>query len=256
VFGYLCHGVQKAETVKDAVYSAYSKYSEKIKLNGYRHNPVYVASKALADWYLMSEAGLSEKRVLNIGCAEPIDELHFAELCQHWISFDINTDVLAVAQEIYRESVSINRQDKVSFCAGDATSLPFPSASFDLAVSFSAIEHIPDATDRLRVFCETARVLKPGGHFAVTLPNRWNIPWKRWLDKALREGTTEFGYAYNYSPTELKRILIQTGFEPIEFSSDFRLPYRVLPIDRADDALRNALMYLGERMGYLARRRP
>jgi SAM-dependent methyltransferase len=240
--------------VKDVVYSAYTKYAEKIKRNGYRHNPVYVASKALADWYLMSEAKIAGKRVLNIGCAEPIDELYFAELSHHWVSFDINSNLLRVAQEIYNESVSLERRTKVSFCAGDATVLPFPDGSFDLVVSFSAIEHIPDASERLRVFQETARVLKHGGHFAVTLPNRWNIPWKRWLRTALKEGTTEFGYAYNYSPRELKRILVETGFEPLEFSSDFRLPYRVLPVHRVDDLLRIALLHVGDRMGYLARR--
>jgi SAM-dependent methyltransferase len=204
----------------------------------------------------MSLAGISGKRILNIGCAEPIDEIHFAELSSHWVSLDIHNEVLRVAREIYCEAVSSNRLDKVTFCAGDASNLPFPNSSFEMVVSFSAIEHIPSASERLQVFEETARVLKPGGHFAVTVPNRWNIPWNRWLKQALKDGTTEFGYGYNYSPIELKRILVQTGFKPIEFSSDFRLPYRFLPINRADDAFRNALLYAGERMGYLAKRRP
>ena len=239
----------------DIVYKAYSKYAERIKSNGNRHNPVYLASKALSDWYLMLGAGLAKKRILNIGCAEPIDEIHFAELSQYWVSFDINTDVLQVAQDIYRELVSPILRHKVYFCGGDATALPFPDSSFDLVVSFSAIEHIPDAADRLQVFREAARVLIPSGHFVVTVPNRWNIPWDRWLRRALKEGQTEFGYAYNYSPRELKRILEQTGFETIEFSSDFRLPYRALPVDRMDDMFRTALLYVGERMGYLTRRK-
>ena len=246
--------MQEADSVKDSVYTAYTKYSEKMKRNGYRHNPEYVASKALSDWFLMMQAGLLEKRILNIGCAEPIDELHFADLSQHWVSFDINTDILRVAQEIYRESVSIARSGKVSFCAGDATSLPFPTGSFDVVVSFSAIEHIPDATDRQQVFRETARILKPQGYFVVTVPNRWNIPWNRWSNRAMKEGTTEFGYGYNYSPRELKRCLQQTGFETLQFSSDFRLPYRILPVNLADDVFRTALLYCGTRIGYLARR--
>jgi SAM-dependent methyltransferase len=240
--------------MKQVVYSAYSKYAEKIKKQGYRHNPVYLASKALSDWYLMSLAGLAGKTILNVGCAEPIDELHFAELCKYWISLDVNSDVLRAAHEVYHRLVSDDRARKVTFCCADATSLPFPEESFDLVVSFSAIEHIPAAADRLQVFREVARVLTPSGYFAVTVPNRWNIPWNRWLKQALREGTTDFGYGYNYSPRELKRHLEQTGFRAIEFSSDFRLPYRLLPISRADDAVRTALLYFGERMGYLAQR--
>jgi SAM-dependent methyltransferase len=240
--------------VKEVVNAAYTKYAERIKRNGYRHNPVYLASKALADWYLMCTAGLDGKRVLNIGCAEPIDELYFAERAGHWVAFDINTTLLKVAQDVYVESAAAVSAGKVSFCAGDATGLPFPDGCFDLVVSFSAIEHIPDASDRFQVFRETARVLKTSGHFVVTVPNRWNIPWDRWLKRALKEGTTDFGYGYNYSPRELKANLQQAGFQPLEFSSDFRLPYRLLPIKLADDVIRTSLLYLGERMGYLARR--
>jgi SAM-dependent methyltransferase len=181
--------------------------------------------------------------------------LHFSELSKTWVSLDVNLDVLRVAQEIYRESTPAGHARKVSFCCADATSLPFAESSFDLVVSFSAIEHIPAASDRLQVFREAARVLTPSGYFAVTVPNRWNIPWDRWLRRAIREGTTEFGYAYNYSPTELKSHLQQTGFQAIEFSSDFRLPYSLLPLTRVDYALRTALMYFGERMGYLAQRK-
>jgi SAM-dependent methyltransferase len=241
--------------VKEVVYSAYTKYSEKLKREGYRHRPVYLGSKALSDWYLLSEAGIAGKMILNVGCAEPIDELHFAELAQFWVSLDINTDILRVAKDLYLDSAPVSQRQKAVFCAADATTLPFSSASFDIVVSFSAIEHIPEASDRMQVFLEVARIVKPSGYFVVTVPNRWNLPWDRWSTRAMKEGKTDFGYGYNYSPIELKKLLQQAGFEPVEFSSDFRLPYQVLPLKRLDNLFRTGLVYLGERMGYLARRK-
>jgi SAM-dependent methyltransferase len=53
--------------------------------------------------------------------------------------------------------------------AGDA--YPFPDASFDACVSNYCIEHIPDPGAHL---AEVARVLRPGGVYALRTPNRWH----------------------------------------------------------------------------------
>src|SRR5687767_9663979 len=50
---------------------------------------------------------------------------------------------------------------------GDATRLPFADASFDRIIASEVLEHIPDDTSAFR---ELARVLKPGGTLAVTVP--------------------------------------------------------------------------------------
>jgi SAM-dependent methyltransferase len=50
---------------------------------------------------------------------------------------------------------------------GDLTALPVPDASVDRVIASEVLEHIPeDAT----AFAEIARVLKPGGRMAVTVP--------------------------------------------------------------------------------------
>ncbi len=50
---------------------------------------------------------------------------------------------------------------------GDALRLPFPDASFDRVIAAEVLEHLPD--DRTAL-AELARVLKPTGRMAVTVP--------------------------------------------------------------------------------------
>ena len=51
--------------------------------------------------------------------------------------------------------------------------LPYRSESFDVAICTVSVEYL---TRPLEVFSDVARVLKPGGTFAVTFSNRWFPP--------------------------------------------------------------------------------
>lgn len=59
--------------------------------------------------------------------------------------------------------------DNVEFINATVPPLPFKDESFDCVVSFQVIEHIED--DR-RLISEIYRVLRKGGRFIVTTPNR------------------------------------------------------------------------------------
>ena len=50
---------------------------------------------------------------------------------------------------------------------GDALRLPFPDDTFDRIIASEVLEHIPDDAGAL---AELARVLRPGGTIAVTVP--------------------------------------------------------------------------------------
>jgi ubiquinone/menaquinone biosynthesis C-methylase UbiE len=74
-----------------------------------------------------------------------------------------------VSREALREAYADWRADRVLLLQGDAQQLPFPSAGYDLVSSFETIEHLPD--DR-RFLGEVQRVLRPGGVFLCSTPNR------------------------------------------------------------------------------------
>src|SRR5450755_5034510 len=54
-----------------------------------------------------------------------------------------------------------------SAVAGDATAMPFPDGSFDRVIAAEVLEHIPSDQAALN---EVARVLRPGGLAAITVP--------------------------------------------------------------------------------------
>jgi SAM-dependent methyltransferase len=60
------------------------------------------------------------------------------------------------------------RRHPAPYVAADALRLPFRRA-FDAVVSFETVEHVPDPE---RFVSECARVLRPGGTFILSTPNR------------------------------------------------------------------------------------
>jgi SAM-dependent methyltransferase len=57
--------------------------------------------------------------------------------------------------------------ERVEVKDGDARSLPFPDASFDVVLSSLVLHNIPRRAERRQAVREIARVLKPGGRVAI-----------------------------------------------------------------------------------------
>jgi SAM-dependent methyltransferase len=92
---------------------------------------------------------------------------------------------------------------------GDALTLPFPDATFDRIICAEVLEHVPD--DRAAM-AEVARVLKPGGTAAVTVPRFWPelVCWALSDDYHLVPG----GHVRIYRLPELRRRLRGAGLRP------------------------------------------
>lgn len=92
---------------------------------------------------------------------------------------------------------------------GDATRLPFADGVFDAVITSEVLEHVPDDTAALT---DMARVLRPGGVLAATVPS-WlpeKINWM--LSDDYHAPAVPGGHVRIYSATELKAKLRATGF--------------------------------------------
>jgi len=84
--------------------------------------------------------------------------------------------------------------DEVECRAADLTqSLPYDDAAFDAAVAVEVMEHLTGAD---RLFAEAARVLKPGGLFAMSTPNILS------LKSRLR--FLACGFFYSFKPLDIE----------------------------------------------------
>ena len=96
----------------------------------------------------------------------------------------------------------------VGVLRGDATRLPFASASFDAVITSEVLEHIVDDTTAL---AELARVLRPGGVFAATVPTWWPEKVNWMLSDEYHAPAAPGGHVRIYSATELKAKVRAAG---------------------------------------------
>lgn len=114
--------------------------------------------------------------VLDLGCGEGrhVHGLHLVEGV-HVVGLDLDLPSLAKARE---GLATLPGQSGVSaLISGDAYRLPFADHAFDAVICSEVLEHLHDYR---RVLGEIARVLKPDGVFAPTVPRAWpeRICWR------------------------------------------------------------------------------
>jgi arsenite methyltransferase len=101
--------------------------------------------------------------VLDIGCGAGTDTLVAAQMVAptgQVTGIDMTPEMLSRARAAAAEMGTTN----VDFVEGDVEQLPFPPASFDVAISNGVIDLIPDKD---AVFSEIFRVLRPGGRLQI-----------------------------------------------------------------------------------------
>ena len=106
---------------------------------------------------------------LDLGCGNGRHSFEGAARGAHVIAADLDPAAPALTQEML-QGLDIDASQVTAGLGADALRLPFPDATFDRIVVSEVLEHIPDDASALS---EIARVLKPGGRVAATVPRYW-----------------------------------------------------------------------------------
>lgn len=169
--------------------------------------PIGRLSGRLEKELVFSLAGLKRpETALDLGCGTGIYSIELAKRGMDVTGVDDSEEMLNRAK-IKAEAEGV----RIRFMKADALALPFPDASFDLALSVSALCFMKDPQGAI---IEMRRVLKPGGKIVIGSLNRWS-PWAflRRVNGLFRE--TIYSRASFTTPRELESALARAGFEGV-----------------------------------------
>lgn len=242
--------------------AAYEEKAEHFEEDDPRDQYTYLYSKMCCDYALMERVGVENKSILNVGCSFPIDEIYYARKVQRWTAVDISPASLEAAAAILHRELHPDLAAHFAFQYADACDLPFDDDTFDLSLSMSTFDHLPTAEARQKAVDEMARTTRPGGYVIVTVANWWCLPYAAGIWKMMRDKTLHYGYAYLFSPPEIRGIGRRAGLEPVHFASSIAVPNVWLPgypfFIRWPAAVAFRLIrlwgYFGRRIGYAFRK--
>jgi SAM-dependent methyltransferase len=163
-------------------------------------------------------------RLLDVGCGEGRHCFGALERGARVVGLDLDTTSLRAGHGPLRARA----REVAGFGAmlrGDAFRLPFPDASFDRAICSEVMEHVHDYRAAAR---ELARVVRPGGTAAVTVPTATSE------HLYLRLGDDYFespgGHIRIFRPRDLAEALRGAGLRPtgLGFAHGFHTAYWAL----------------------------
>lgn len=106
---------------------------------------------------------LEDRRIIELGCGN-------ARLARQLLQAYPTSHVTGLEVDERQHAKNLAApQEGLSFVAAGAQAVPFPDASFDLALMLKSLHHVPlPLLDQ--ALSEVARVLRPGGHLYVSEP--------------------------------------------------------------------------------------
>lgn len=154
--------------------------------------------------------------ILDAGCGRGF-YLNFVRQTSHarLVGLELELPHLRVARR------ALAHLPDILLLSGSLYSPPFPSAVFDKIILSEVLEHVPDDASALQ---SLARVLKPGGLIAITVPNAnypfWWDPVNKSLEALLRmhirDGVLAGIWANHlrlYTAEQLRNAVLRAGLE-------------------------------------------
>ncbi len=132
-------------------------------------------------------------RILVVGCGGGIETIGLGA-----VGVDVDLPALRVAADLRAHA----DHGPAAFLAASGAELPFGDGRFDCLLSDNVVEHLPEPV-LLRHLREAARVLRPGGRYAFSSPNR------------LFERPAKVGHVSLHSYAEWEAMLFEAGFREV-----------------------------------------
>lgn len=169
--------------------------------------------------YAISKLSLTKHHhVLDIGCGIGGAARYIASSSDCSVTgIDITPDFISTAKTLTKMT---GLEDRIAFQVASALDMPFEPEIFDAAITFHVAMNIPD---RVALYTETARVMKPGATFCIydvmkksEEPLIYPVPWSE---------TPETSYLA--SPDEMRDLLEDAGFtvELIEDRTEYAVEF-------------------------------
>ena len=211
--GEACCGAGAALTDEEAELFGASLYDEDSR--GELPDTAKMASLGCGNPTAVAELGTGET-VLDLGSGGGIDVLLSARRVGPGgkaYGLDMTDEMLALARENQRKAGAEN----VEWLRGEIESIPLPAESVDVVISNCVINL---SGDKPRVLAEAARVLRPGGRFAVS-----DVVADEDMDEATRADMARWTgcIAGALTRRQFETSLIDAGFEQVEITETHRV---------------------------------
>jgi SAM-dependent methyltransferase len=149
--------------------------------------------------------------VLDAGCGQGRHSLELLRRGCPVLAMDLHLPDLRYTRYLLTDMRRQGEENDFAVLQGNALRLPFHTACFDRVICSEVLEHVHDP---VQAAAELARVLKPGGLLAVSVPT----PFTEWVYRFASDDyfNSPGGHVRIFTPRRLQRLLAAQGLRILD----------------------------------------